>query len=388
MNCEGLYWVQQLYENSVFRTALFSPKGELLWSNAQDFYSDFQEITLDSDMPVQNALGNRQQPDLKSLQDFLRVTKESRFTIHHMGERYHFRVVPIYFDDPQQMESAGAPTAFLLQASGISEFHKIYGWINTGNETMRQIAGVRTAISEIVATNTVLYSELEKYGKYDLLQLLTNQISSCYKALSTSINLAEMVKYSTGFYHQTRSNVSVFLEDILSVCSAYLRESGVEIVRHIQPDICMELDFDKFTSVVLNLVVNAVQNNISEEKRVVVSLKKTRREIVFSVEDNGIGIPTEKIALLFIPHALSEKYSEKSGLGLPLCKMFADHYGAAVTVSSQTDVGTQIFMRFPRCEQGDCDDVPRLDSPAKKYVSERFSPLYVYLSKVVKIRIV
>ncbi|MFT3950550.1 MAG: HAMP domain-containing sensor histidine kinase [Oscillospiraceae bacterium] len=369
MDKRKLEILAELYGTAAQKAAVTDEQMCVLWTNQPDFFKDF----------FPGALFERPEPKAEFALR-LPIETDTMCILFQSGEPYTARVLPV--------SEGGAVGGYLIEAVTMTEFDLLAMRLDTNvvQDRQRQIAGIRTAVSEIVATNAMLYEALVQQGQFELVEMVKNQSASCYKALSYSSNLSELLKYSMGVFKPVRSNASVYLADIVGTCAHFLRDLNVEITRQIEPDIHLELDYDRFTAAVMNLIINAVQNNISEKKTVQITLRRSRSEIIFSIEDNGIGIPPENIPKLFTPYALTEKFSEKTGLGLPLCNMFAEKFGAAITVSSKLDMGTQIFMRFP------ADDDPTipasLESPSKAYITERFSPLYLYLSKVIKIKIV
>ena len=70
-----------------------------------------------------------------------------------------------------------------------------------------------------------------------------------------------------------------------------------------------------------------------------------------AITDNGVGIPSDKISTLFDQFAGSSTpgtAKEKgTGLGLPLCKEFADKNGGKLMVESQEGQGSTFTLLIP-----------------------------------------
>lgn len=76
-----------------------------------------------------------------------------------------------------------------------------------------------------------------------------------------------------------------------------------------------------------------------------------RGDLLFVVEDSGIGMSAEEILLALEPfrqidNRLSRKY-DGTGLGLPLTKHLMELHGGRLEIASEPDVGTVVTMRFP-----------------------------------------
>ena len=97
-----------------------------------------------------------------------------------------------------------------------------------------------------------------------------------------------------------------------------------------------------------NLIGNALKycENIP---RVHVSAVRKDKEWIFSVRDNGIGIPKESRERIFI---MFEKLPTKhqypgSGIGLATCQKIVERYGGRIWVESKSGEGSVFFFTLP-----------------------------------------
>jgi signal transduction histidine kinase len=78
-------------------------------------------------------------------------------------------------------------------------------------------------------------------------------------------------------------------------------------------------------------------------------------EPVIVIEDNGIGIPADKLPHIFKEHYRTkeavEHNKESSGLGLAIVKHVAEMYGIRIRVESQPGCGTKFELRFPAFDE-------------------------------------
>jgi two-component system cell cycle sensor histidine kinase PleC len=72
---------------------------------------------------------------------------------------------------------------------------------------------------------------------------------------------------------------------------------------------------------------------------------------VISVEDNGPGIPQEKLAKIFKPFSqVDNRYDSNgggTGLGLALVQGLAKLHGGFASIESEVDSGTKVTVYFP-----------------------------------------
>lgn len=100
-----------------------------------------------------------------------------------------------------------------------------------------------------------------------------------------------------------------------------------------------------------NLIENAIRYN-RPEGQVQVRLELDHDEIVLSVEDTGIGIPTDCQERIFERFYRVDKSRSKelggTGLGLAIVKHICALTGGTIKLTSQVDVGTSISIRWRR----------------------------------------
>lgn len=119
-------------------------------------------------------------------------------------------------------------------------------------------------------------------------------------------------------------------------------------------------DDKKLAQILRNFISNALK--FTPEGRVVVSARpEGEAHIRFSVRDTGIGIPEHMLGALFEDFVQVDSPIQKrvrgTGLGLALCKRFAELLGGSVGVQSTVGEGSEFHVIVPiRLETGEADD--------------------------------
>ncbi len=99
-----------------------------------------------------------------------------------------------------------------------------------------------------------------------------------------------------------------------------------------------------------------------------------------SVSDSGIGIPKEKVALLFQPFVQVESGLDRryngSGLGLAIVKSFTDLMNGSISVESEPHVGSRFTVTLPRfvSESARTDNPPQTHRTVDATLPEPSSP--------------
>jgi len=119
-------------------------------------------------------------------------------------------------------------------------------------------------------------------------------------------------------------------------------------------------DDKKLAQILRNFISNALK--FTPQGRVVVSASLQGENVCFKVRDTGIGIPEHMQAALFedfvqVDSPLQKRY-RGTGLGLALCRRFAELLGGSVGVHSVVGQGSEFHVLLPtKLEVETNDDV-------------------------------
>ena len=75
--------------------------------------------------------------------------------------------------------------------------------------------------------------------------------------------------------------------------------------------------------------------------------------IVVTVEDTGVGIPGDRLPLVFeqFYRVKGDGRAEGSGLGLSIARKIAELHSGSIAVESEVGKGTVFTVRLPACGQ-------------------------------------
>jgi PAS domain S-box-containing protein len=167
----------------------------------------------------------------------------------------------------------------------------------------------------------------------------------------------EVLNYArieTGTVHYELTAIRV--RDALAAAEALVApqvwEKGLTLtVREFSSDVTVRADAEKLQQVLLNLLSNAIK--FSERGgQIELGCTVIAERVCVSVRDTGIGIPTEKLSLIFDPFVQVRsdltRTSEGTGLGLAISRDLARGMGGDLTVESTLGEGSVFILVLPQ----------------------------------------
>jgi CheY-like chemotaxis protein/anti-sigma regulatory factor (Ser/Thr protein kinase) len=115
----------------------------------------------------------------------------------------------------------------------------------------------------------------------------------------------------------------------------------------------IHLDDSRLRQLLLNIVGNAVE--FTEAGSVTVRAAVTQNSqnplLVVEVEDTGVGIPRDRLDIIFDPFAQADTNTTRrfggTGLGLTISRKLADAMGGSITVRSRPGEGSRFTISLP-----------------------------------------
>jgi len=157
-------------------------------------------------------------------------------------------------------------------------------------------------------------------------------------------------------------NLAEAIEDVATLVSTRAKEKDIELIVRVQPGLDGQFvgDVGRVRQIVTNLLGNAVK--FTDEGHVLVDVTGERvpagTRLTISVTDTGIGIPDDKLKLVFEKFSQvdtsSTRRHEGTGLGLAITSRLVDMMGGEIGVDSAEGKGSTFWftVTLPRAERG------------------------------------
>jgi PAS domain S-box-containing protein len=149
----------------------------------------------------------------------------------------------------------------------------------------------------------------------------------------------------------TTFDAGAVLSDVYDLMAGLAREKpSVAVYMEIAPELPpITTDREKLKQILINLAGNAIK--FTNEGSVTLDARFENGHFAFSVADTGIGIPQEELGRVFEKfhqvRQAAEQSIKGSGLGLTICRQFADVLGGSLSVSSEVGKGSTFKLILP-----------------------------------------
>lgn len=135
---------------------------------------------------------------------------------------------------------------------------------------------------------------------------------------------------------------------INNVIKTYFDKAQIEL--KLTP-IIINADETRLILLIKNLIDNAIKYSQTATQPIHIELTKTEDQIIFTIQDYGIGIKSEELELITQAFYRADKARQRStggfGLGLYLAHLIVKAHNAKMHFNSTLNEGTKVTITFP-----------------------------------------
>lgn len=231
--------------------------------------------------------------------------------------------------------------AQLVQAGKMSVVGELAAGIaHELNNPLAIIGAHAERMQRLIAVESVSESTLEKFPSY--LNVTVGCVARCKATVTRLLNFARRKEA------QLRpTDVRAAVAEAVSLAEHQAAVERKRIVMCIADGLPpIETDPGGLEQICLNLISNAL-DAIPEGEQVRVEAGTDGPDVVVSVIDKGVGIPTAEMDRLFQPFYTTKAPGKGTGLGLAICSRLVRQLGGQIGVHSEAGEGTTFTVRLP-----------------------------------------
>ena len=209
----------------------------------------------------------------------------------------------------------------------------------------------RTPLAAILSSSDLLelyWEKLTAEKRDSLLVKIKKSITNLIDLLNdvTEINRADAGKTSV---KPEEIEIIKLIEEILEELESGIAQKPSIHFNVKENSILFQSDKKLLRHIFVNLISNAVKYTPAE-KNVYIDLLRENESLIFSVKDEGIGIPEEDFDNLFQPFSRSRNTGKikGTGLGLSILKRSLDLLHGSIDFKSKLNVGSQFTVSIPQ----------------------------------------
>ena len=186
--------------------------------------------------------------------------------------------------------------------------------------------------------------------------LLSTMLQSNEDLLGLVNALLEVYKFESGKLSLCKTNFSI--KGLIEQCYEELKpladKKNLEFILNsdISDEVIVNADKSEIKRVMINLCGNAV-NYTNKDGKIEIFAKAEEGDFIFSVSDNGNGIPKEDIPHLFMrfSQGTTKKRSTGTGLGLYLSRQIVEAHNGKIWLESKINKGSEFSFLLPNVVQ-------------------------------------
>ncbi|MBF0439935.1 MAG: response regulator, partial [Magnetococcales bacterium] len=167
-------------------------------------------------------------------------------------------------------------------------------------------------------------------------------------------NVLDLAKIEAGKVELDKEDIdiSLLVQSLYQVAKDRAAEKGVMIFYTIDPELPRHVHSDRtrINQILMNLVANAIKFT-SRGQEIRIHARREGKDMVFVVEDQGVGIPQDRLQAIFEPFEQADGSTTRchggTGLGLSIVKSLTEILDGRVGVESQEGVGSRFTVWLP-----------------------------------------
>ena len=205
--------------------------------------------------------------------------------------------------------------------------------------------------SELMVNSPTTYAQLETWppGLYDDIQEIYTNSTHLMRLVNDILELGQAEARQMVLTKEWISPAQI-VQETEAIMRAAINARSLHFRVELEPNLPeLFVDRTRIRQVLINLIGNSLQ--FTEQGGITVSVRKRATEVLFHVQDTGVGILTDEIPKVFQDFGQADatvwRRRGGSGLGVPISRRFVEMHGGEMWLESEVGRGTDFYFTLP-----------------------------------------
>ena len=203
---------------------------------------------------------------------------------------------------------------------------------------------IRTPLNAIVGFSDLLVEAEDIEERKEYVKIVRNNNELLLQLITDILDLSK-IEAGTFDFTYGDVNVNLLCENIVRSMEMKVSEGVALVFDSNLPQYHLISDRNRLHQVISNFVNNAIKFTSQGSIRVGYQMKG--EELVFYVQDTGIGIDKEQQLHIFERFVKLNSFVPGTGLGLSICQSIIEQLGGRIGVDSELGKGSRFWFRLP-----------------------------------------
>lgn len=214
---------------------------------------------------------------------------------------------------------------------------------------------LRTPISMLQGYSEAIVDDIaeSKEEKNELAHIIRDESLRMGRLVNELLDLAR-IKAGQIQLNQEEIEVNLYIDRIIRKFKGLANEKHISLQYTItNKELILSFDPDRMEQVLTNLIDNAISHT-QEHGEIVVGIEEQNKKVLFTIMDNGSGIPQEDLPFVFERFYKADKSRQRkagkkgTGLGLAIAKNIIEAHRGNISVQSKQSEGTTFTFELSK----------------------------------------
>ncbi len=228
-----------------------------------------------------------------------------------------------------------------------SRYNQLTTKIDRLSSLGRMAAGIAHEINNpltgILLYSSNLFKKASQDGQFkEGLEIIMEETQRCKTIIQGLLDFSREKKPE-----KVDANINTVIEKSLALMENELLIKRIQIKKNLDPAIVnFQLDDNQIEQVLINMLLNAI-HAVNEKGSIGIRsrMNKKNESVLIEIQDNGHGIPQDKLKKIFEPFYTTK--TTGTGLGLAVSYGIIKNHKGTVNIQSEKGTGTLITINLP-----------------------------------------